>query len=319
MISSIAAALGATLVGAAVAIASAFVAFAINIRRAVLGILLIRSACDPLFGLMQSGGKMGPGAAVNALIIGLAFLVFAESPALIGSAILPMWGGFLMSAFASATISPDPTKAVRVLFVLISYAAVFALPFGLVRSRERVLQCLLTVICSSFIPVAYVFVELVTGSGGTEQGRLQSTFGHPNIFAFYLVSLLAVILFMLRSSIVSLTPRIRRWLALYLPVIVILILFTKTRNAWIGAAIVIIIYASIVDRRYLLCLFLVPLVFYLPGVEERLLDLETGNVNYRYARLNSYAWRQLLWESTLGWLMTNPSLLLGYGLGSFRY
>jgi hypothetical protein len=319
MISSIAAALGATLVGAAVGIASAFVAFAISIRRAVLGILLIRSVCDPLFGLMQSGEKMGPGAAVNALIIGLAFLVFVESPALIGSAILPMWGGFLMSAFASATISPDPMKAARLLFVLATYAAVFSLPFGLVRSRERVLQCLLIVICSSFIPVTYAFVQLATGSVGTEGGRLQGTFAHPNIFAFYLVSLVALILFMLRSSIISLGPRVRGWLALYLPVIIILILLTKTRSAWIGAAIVITTYAGMVDKRYLICFLLVPLIFYLPGIEDRLFDLESGNVNYQYARLNSYAWRKLLWGNTLDWLIDNPSLLLGYGLRSFRY
>jgi O-antigen ligase len=322
MISSIAAALGAALVGAAVGIASAFVAFAISIRRAVLGILLIRSACDPFFGLTQSaiGAEMGLGAVVNALIIGLAFLVFVESPALIGSAILPMWGGFLVSAFASATISPDPMKAVRILFVLASYAAVFALPFGLVRSRERVVQCLLTVMCSSFIPVTYAFVELATGSAATEEGvRPQGTFTHPNIFAFYLVSLLALTLFMLRSSVVSLAPRVKGWLALYLPIIIILIVFTKTRSAWIGAAIVIITYASIVDKRYLICLLLMPLVLYLPGVEDRMVDLESGNANYQYARLNSYAWRKLLWQSALDWLMANPSLLLGYGLGSFRH
>src|SRR5262249_26974926 len=63
---------------------------------------------------------------------------------------------------------------------------------------------------------------------------------------------------------------------LYLPVTIIFIALTRTRSAWVGAAILIVIYASIADRRYLLCLLLIPLVFYIPGVEERLVDLESG-------------------------------------------
>ena len=322
MIASVGAGLSAIIGGAALGIASVCVAFAVGIRRAVLAILLIRSACDPFFELTKSaiGQEMGLGAVVNALIIGLAFLVFLESPALIGSAILPMWGGFLASALASTVISPDPMKAVRVFLVLASYAAAFALPFSLVRSKEKALQCLLIVMCSSVIPVTYAFIELATGSAATESGiRLKSTFTHPNIFAFYLVSLLALTMFMLQSSLVSLSPRVRSWFVLYLPVTIILIALTGTRSAWVGAAILIVIYASIADRRYLLCLLLIPLVFYIPGVEERLVDLGTGNVNYRYATLNSYAWRKLIWQQTLDWFMDNPSLLLGYGLGSFRY
>src|SRR5262249_32362121 len=106
------------------------------------------------------------------------------------------------SALACTVISPDPMKAVRVFLVLSSYAAAFALPFSLVRSKEKALQCLLIIMCSSVIPVTYAFVELATGSAATESGiRLKSTFTHPNIFAFYLVSLLALIMFMLRSSL----------------------------------------------------------------------------------------------------------------------
>src|SRR5262249_29767045 len=63
------------------------------------------------------------------------------------------------------------------------------------------------------------------------------------------------------------------------------------------------------------------LLIFVPGVEERLLDLQTGWLDYGYARLNSYAWRKILWQSALDWLMENPSeyLVLGYGLGSFEH
>src|SRR5262249_16948831 len=182
-------------------------------------------------------------------------------------------------------------------------------------------RCLTVVMCSSIIPLAYAFVELASGSAATADGiRVSSTFG-VNIFAHYLVVLLALTLFLLRSSLVSLSPRVGRWLLLYQPIIVILILLSGTRSAWVSGAIVLIVYASIVDKRYLLCLSLVPLLIFVPGVEERLLDLQTGWLDYGYARLNSYAWRKILWQSALDWLMENPSeyLVLGYGLGSFEH
>jgi len=315
--------LGAVVLGVVLGVASFGIAFAIGMRRAVLAILLVRSSCDPFFGLTQAGGGgMGLGAAMNALVIVLALLFFLESPLLIGSAILP-WAGFLMTAFAAAIGSPDPMmKALRGFFVLTSYAAVFALPFALIRSRQWALRCLTVVMCSSIIPVTYAFIELASGSAATAEGmRVTSTFAHPNIFAFYLVGLFTLTLFLLRSSLVPQSPRVKLWLVLYLPIIIVLLLLTGTRSAWIGGAIVLIVYASIIDKRYLLCFLLVPFLFYVPGVEERLSDLQTGNLDYGYAQLNSYAWRKLLWQSALDWLMDNPStsLLLGYGLGSFEY
>ena len=314
--------LGAVVLGVALGVASFGIAFALGLRRAVLAVLLVRSSCDPLFTLTQSDGRgMGLGAVVNALVIILALLFFLESPALIGSAILP-WAAFLMTALASVIGSPEPTmKALRGFFVLTSYAAVFAFPFALIRSRQWALRCLTVVMCSSIIPLAYAFVELASGSAATADGiRVSSTFG-VNIFAHYLVVLLALTLFLLRSSLVSLSPRVGRWLLLYQPIIVILILLSGVRSAWVSCAIVLIVYASTVDKRYLLGLSLVPLLIFVPGVEERLLDLQAGWLDYGYGRLNSYAWRQILWQSALDWLMENPSeyLVLGYGLGSFEH
>lgn len=315
--------LGAVVLGVALGVASFGMAFAVGMRRAVLAVLLVRSSCDPLFGLTQvAGGGMGLGAAVNALVIVLALLFCLESPLLITSAILP-WTGFLMAGLASVISSPEPfMKAFRAFLVITSYAAVFALPFAVIRSREWALRCLTVVMCSSIIPIAYAFVELASGSAARADGiRVSSTFNHPNIFAFYLVGLLTLTLFLLRSSLVSLSPRIGRWLVLYLPIIVILLLLTGTRSAWICGAIILIVYASIVDKRYLLCLLLVPFIIYLPNVAERLSDLQTGNLDYGYAQLNSYEWRKILWQSALDWLMENPSeyLVLGYGLGSFEH
>jgi len=313
--------LGAALLGAAVAIASSGIAFVVGIRRAVLAVFLVRSLCDPFFGLTKPefGTAMGIGSAMNALVISFALLFFLQSPASIGSAILP-WAGFLMSAFASAIVSPEPMNASRYFLWFVSYAAVFALPFGMIRSGKWALRCLIVVLYSSLIPVAYAFVEFAWNAlTGVELG-VQSTFAHPNIFGFYLVTVLSLVLFMLSSSLVSAPVRLKRWLILYLPIIIFVLLLTRGRSPWIAATIILTVYASTIDKRYLLCLALIPFaIYYVPGVEERLLDLQSGNYDYGYAKLNSYAWRKVLWTDTLDWMMAQPLPLFGYGLASFEY
>src|SRR5215471_20382935 len=177
---SVAETLGAVVLGVALGVASFGMAFAVGMRRAVLAVLLVLSSCDPLFGLTQAaGGGMGLGGAVNALVIVLALLFCLESPLLIISAILP-WTGFLMAGLASVISSPEPfMKAFRAFLAITSYAAVFALPFALVRSREGALRCLAVVMCSSIIPIAYAFVELASGRAATADGiRVASTFNH---------------------------------------------------------------------------------------------------------------------------------------------
>jgi len=152
--------------------------------------------------------------------------------------------------------------------------------------------------------------------------RLISTFTHPNIFAFYLVILLAVIFFSSATTLTPISLRLKWILSLYVPVIIILLLLTGARSPWLAAAIVIIVYASTVDRRYLLCFVLVPFIAYVPGVGERLLDLGSHNTAVGYEPLNSYAWRQLLWQKTLDFMSEDQSLLsffFGRGFGSFDY
>ena len=314
--------LAAALLGAAMGVASFGIAFAVGMRRAVLAVFLIRSSCDPLFELTKSalGTEMGAGAAINALVIGLALLFFVESPVLVGSAILP-WAAFLMSAFTSALISPEPMMALKAFLPLISYAAVFALPFALVRSREWAVRCLMVVLYSSVIPVAYGFIEFASHARimGEDRIGVKSTFTHPNIFAFYLTCLFSLILFMLRSRLVSVPLRLKRLLVLYLPIIIVLLLLSGARTAWVAAAITLIVYASIIDKRYLLCLLLVPFMIYIPGVEDRLVDLQSGNEDVGYAQLNSYAWRKLLWQNTWDWMQANPIQFFGYGLASFKH
>src|SRR5690606_22536865 len=50
---------------------------------------------------------------------------------------------------------------------------------------------------------------------------------------------------------------------------------------------------------------------------DRLLDLGAGNEVIQYSRLNSFAWRLLLWKSSMEWMSVANSVF-GYGLNSFK-
>jgi O-antigen ligase len=72
------------------------------------------------------------------------------------------------------------------------------------------------------------------------------------------------------------------------------------------------------ERKYLLYLILVPaLALLVPSVRDRLLDLGAGNEVIQYSRLNSFAWRLLLWKSSMEWMSVANSVF-GYGLNSFK-
>jgi O-antigen ligase len=105
----------------------------------------------------------------------------------------------------------------------------------------------------------------------------------------------------------------------YIILLLLLLMLTKTRSAWIACFAVFAVYAVIFEPRYLVYLIVMPFAALLiPGMRDRLLDLGTNNEYVQYATLNSFAWRRLIWETSLQWMRVEH-YLLGYGLDSFRY
>jgi O-antigen ligase len=83
----------------------------------------------------------------------------------------------------------------------------------------------------------------------------------------------------------------------------------------------LVVYAVVVDRRYLASLLVLPLLLVVPAVRDRLVDLQqgtkyTGQMKSESDKLNSYAWRKVMWQSALA--DSEDDRLLGKGLGSSR-
>ncbi|OGR85669.1 MAG: hypothetical protein A2901_07850 [Elusimicrobia bacterium RIFCSPLOWO2_01_FULL_54_10] len=121
----------------------------------------------------------------------------------------------------------------------------------------------------------------------------------------------------LKSGIFKLTGFTRTGLKLFILNCIILLVATKTRNAWIACWLFFAAYGLLKEKKYLwLSLLLPPLALLSPPILERARDLLQGTGTNIESELNSFAWRMELWKSGLAYAKDN--LVFGYGLNSFR-
>jgi O-antigen ligase len=284
--------------------------------------LITRAACDPVFEALKgiTGEGMGLGAIVNALMTAIAAWYILRRPNAIIPVVAPMWAPFLLVAAISVTVAPSFSHSIRLCLVQFSYCAVFAIPFYLLRSRRAVRQCLFAILWSSLLPACLGIFQVAVPSARFEGegSRIHATFSHPNIFAFYLTLVISTILYMQKAAVTLLRPATRTALWLYMLVLVVLLVHTKTRSAWVGMLLVFCIYGFFFQRRYLVYVLLAPAILLLDtDVRERLADLGSNNDSPMDGNVNSYQWRVILWTAGLNW-MDSSRKLLGYGLDSFK-
>lgn len=282
-------------------------------------IFLTRSALDNIFSSIEFqvvGMTLTAGAILNLIVLGLAATILLHRRV----SLFPfkVWLPFLLVAALSVTWSPDKGAAIRMLLVLFTYAAMFAIPFCMRAESRRTAWLLKATVYSSALPALVGVLEYFFFLD--DSGRIKSTFSHANVFAFYLTVIVGIIYFLLSSSTTQLTPFIRRMMIPYSGLLMGLIVLTETRAAWVGVVVILAGFAFFVDRRYLLGLLLLPSLLLVPAVSSRLSDLGrgteyTGQMKSEDDAVNSFAWRELMWESALADAADAP--ILGKGLASF--
>lgn len=284
-------------------------------------VLLTRSFLDPVLESTKVGGAkaIGFGAIINALMIAAAALLLIANYRVITPRDLLPWASFLSICIVGSLLTHDPVGVARFVLALVSTFAAFVVPLCLVRSVRDAGRLTDLILMSAVVPAAYGFVEIASNLGDPEF-RAQSTFAHPNIFAFYIIIVMATLLLRWSSEELA-SGRLRR--AAYVAafaVLGVLLVYTKTRSAWFGAAAMLAVFAVFVDRRALPILVLVPALALLePSIRERLMDASTAT-DYigTGVVMNSYEWRKTLWAGAFGWILEQPFVGHG-GLDSFYY
>ena len=290
-------------------------------RVLLVGILLTRAMLDPVLETTKiniGGLGLGVGLGINLVMMLIATLFVLERPRDFPRHAAAAWWPFMLIVMVGFAFTPNKADGIRFVMATLSYFAVFVIGHYLVRNRDDFKFVLKLVICSSILPSLYAFVDIgLHARDGSF--RLVSAFTHPNILAFYLTLIISLLLYVLKSPTFALKQSQRVGVTCYLLLELGLLLLTQTRSAWIACAAIFTIYAIMFERKYLLYLLLMPvLAALIPSVRDRILDLAGGNEVYTYAKLNSFAWRVVLWEAGLRWM--EPShYLFGYGVEAFRF
>lgn len=287
----------------------------------ILTIILFRSIGDVFLDSTRTsigGVSIGIGAIINIVVLLIAFLLVLEKPKLFPKKLALFWLPFMVIAFFGVVNSPEKVEAIRSYLTLLSYFALFIVAVYLVRTSTDFNKCIRLVVWSSILPIIYASIDALLHMRGNSF-RLQGTFSHPNILAFYLVLVISLSLYLIKTDITPLRPFGRFCVTANMIAGLAELLLTQTRSAWIACFLIFLAYAIFFERKYLFYLLILPIVAILiPSVGDRLADLDSSNEVYAYAQLNSFSWRLSLWESALRW-MELPKYIVGYGLDGFKY
>jgi O-antigen ligase len=300
-------------------IAASFVG---GLQRGISMIILIRPLCDRLFEAARfdvAGKDLSYGAVLNFIVIAAMLLSLQRVQGRARVLLERAWIPFLLIAFIAVLYSPVAVDGFRKFLTYVSFMAMFVLPLALVRSQATAAYFIKLVLLSSVLPVLYGLFQLGSGIDWYQGSRIASTFTHPNIFAFYLLTTVALIFTLLASDHVVLSAGQRRLLSLYLLPLLVLLVVTKTRSAWAGCVLLFLAYGAVRDKRILVMSLALPLVaIAVPAIRDRLAALGSGNDYVGWVQtVNPYAWRQILWQRA--WPMIQDQPFFGYGLYSFPY
>jgi len=294
----------------------------------LLLVVLFRTDLDPVLNLTkigEGGAGIGLGGLMNALVIALLVLALFKKSETAWRELRVVWGPFLVMAIITVPGTPLLISAIKNNLDFISYAAMYILPIVLVKQKKDHDRWVKWVLWSAAGPVLYGLYQVATHQGfgsvdhEDEGFRIAGTFTHPNIYAFYLMLIACMLFSVYRGGLIIVTPRVKRLLPIAIVTVLTLLLFTKTRSAWAATALFFLAYSVFIERKMLPWVLLAGLLaLCVPEVRDRITDLATGNTHVMYQRLNSYAWRKLVWTSSLSY-MTADHYILGYGRASFEY
>ncbi|MFH1644889.1 MAG: O-antigen ligase family protein [Candidatus Omnitrophota bacterium] len=285
-------------------------------------ILFSRGFLDPLFSVTKIdifGQEIGVGGVLNFLIIMLAlFLLVTKYKTVFRHKFVRYWVLFLALCFAAIFYSPVKVMGVRFFLNLLTYLSIFVIPFIIVDKEADYKYWFGVLFFSSFIPVTIGIIDVLHGGTVSLTGgmRIRGSFSHPNILAFYIVLMIAVVFCLLKDKKFKHSFLRSNLLRFYGLILFVLLIYTKTRSAWISCWVLFFLYGVFKERRYILYALIVPPFLLLnQSVYERVSDLFMGR-GYIETGVDSLRWRLELWKSTLLWIRRR--FLFGYGLSSFE-
>ncbi len=297
-----------------------FVFMVLNIRAMFLVVILTRAMLDPILAMTQveaSGG--GIGGLLNLFVIVMVFTQILKQPQVLqkNPFVLP-WLSFFGACFLSAIFAANRMGAIKLMLNLMTYTAVFFIPFFLIRSQSDKRYWIKILLISTVAPIVLAVLGTVVHHPMLyAYERLKGTFAHSNILAMYILFVTTLCFYILRCRVLTFSLFQRTWIWVYFFIAVGVLVITETRSVWIAFALFFAVYGLFKERKILIVGAIgLTLLMALPAVQERLADLTEGTGVRTNEKLNSMSWRFKMWEAATPIMLKKP--VTGYGLGSFQ-
>lgn len=220
------------------------------------------------------------------------------------------WAIFLGLAFVFIFFSVNTIISLVEFLRWSSFLSLFILGFFLFPGGKNTTTLIKAVIFSSVIPTLVALIQGLNNTGvfDGDRWRVNGTFVHPNMLAFYLVFIITLALFIFLTLRKQAVEKYF-YLLFSLPLILALGL-TYTRGAWLCLFTILFLIGLIRFRIFLVsALFIISLAYIIVlPFQERVNSLFT------FSSTDSTVWRLDLWRDALSYSKDNQ--LKGYGPGT---
>lgn len=283
-------------------------------RAAFAFLIIMRTAADFLTGqaLFSVGGlSVNFTSLMGAIVIMFAIIVFIRNKGWqVKTPLAISWLLFLglaaVLSFNSISLSASLVEFLRWL----SFFALFILGFYLFRGSKILTSLIRILIASSLIPTLVALWQALNQQGvfDGERWRLNGTFVHPNMLAFYLVFVITLACFIFLSLKKQAVEKYI-YLVLAIPFLAVLIL-TYTRGAWLCLFVVFFLIGLTRFRAFLLAGLGLIIIFYIAFIPFQ----DRVNSLFSFSATDSTVWRIDLWRDAVGYAKSRP--IFGYGPGT---
>ncbi len=283
----------------------------------VVFLLVIRASLDALGQGGLEGGAIDPAGAIGAVFIAAGslwlFLQYRTGdwvrPAAPTWALYALCAASAASVFTSASVGASIQGTSRLVAGVLMFAVLEQLLGREDQSANRFIGALFA---SAVLPMLVAYQQFVAGTdtfSSAEEGRVFGTFGHPNVFASYLVTVMLVaVVVALRGS-----GRLRVAAFTILVTATPLLVFTYTRGSWISLIIGLLYLGWRLDRRILIGLVVGICVVMVssPTTVARITDVtDPEEVSYD-GPTNSFEWRLDYWGELIPLASESPVTGIG--------
>lgn len=221
---------------------------------------------------------------------------------------------FLVVTLISSLFSIDRLTSLTEWVRLLSIFSLYLLGYLFIKTEKDLNKLIKIIILSALIPSALAIFQYFSQTGMSLPfegiyNRIFGTFAHPNLFAYYLIIPVSILIY---TYFVSDKKKIESLFLVFLSaVFFVVLILTFTRGAWLALIIFIFIIGIVKYRKFLFIAFIILILSYLliTPIKSRVDDLISNPTS-------SITWRLGLWSDSLNYV--KERLFFGQGTGTAK-